>query len=472
MNTTTPAADSTAAFDPAAHAANRIQPWRDDPRYWQHRGRPVLLIGASNEDNLFNHPDLEPDGLAAHLDRMRAVGGNYVRNTMSSRDVGNLWPHARDAGSGLYDLRQFDPGYWQRFADFLDMTAARGIVVQIEVWDRFDYAREPWDDNPFNPKNNVNYTTAESGLPEAIATHPGQRENPFFRTIPELEDNGLLLPYQQALVRKLLDISLPHDHVLYCVSNETNDSEAWSAYWARFIRVEARARGLGVEVTEMWDAHDLRDAMHARTFDHPELYSFVDVSQNSHQRGQAQWDNLQWLRQHLADRPRPINSVKMYGGNHGGGPIEGQHKLWRNILGGTATARYHRPGGGMGLNDVTAAHLKSLSMALEVVDIFAVEPANELLAHHEPDEAYLAAQSGSQYLLYFPHGGAVDVDMRNAAGTFRLRWLEVLTSRWGEQVPVAGGGFVRLATPAMGNLPDSVAANVSAAGPWAAVLVR
>ena len=28
------------------------------------------------------------------------------------------------------------------------------IVVQIELWDRFDFAREPWQDNPFNPKNN------------------------------------------------------------------------------------------------------------------------------------------------------------------------------------------------------------------------------------------------------------------------------------------------------------------------------
>ena len=25
----------------------RIQPWTEDPRYWQYKGRPVLLLGGS-----------------------------------------------------------------------------------------------------------------------------------------------------------------------------------------------------------------------------------------------------------------------------------------------------------------------------------------------------------------------------------------------------------------------------------------
>jgi hypothetical protein len=216
--------------------------------------------------------------------------------------------------------------------------------------------------------------------------------------------------------------------------------------------------------------------MHARTFDHPERYSFVDVAQNSHQRGQAQWDNLQWLRERLADRPRPINSVKMYGGNHGGGPIEGQHKLWRQILGGGATARYHRPGGGIGLNAVTAAHLRSLSLALERVDIFAVEPAGQWLVDAEPDSAYLAARAGSQYLLYMPHGGAAKLDLRGVKGHLRLQWLQVLTARWAEQTTVTGGAVVRLTPPATAGepavMPADVAASVSGNGPWAAVLLR
>ncbi|MEX0744972.1 MAG: hypothetical protein WD118_05170 [Phycisphaeraceae bacterium] len=443
----------------ADRETDRLQPWAEDARYWQYRGQPILLIGASNEDNLFNHPELPPDGLAAHLDRMAAVGGNYVRNTMSSRDDGNVWPFARDPQTGLYDLHQLGDAYWHRFEQFLATTAERGIIVQIEVWDRFDFAREPWQNNPFNPKNNVNYTAAVSGLPERIDTHPGQRENPFFRSIPELEDNALIRPFQKAIVQRMLDISLPHDHVIYCISNETNDSEQWSRYWARFLRSAAERHGVGIEVTEMWDMWDMRHAMHARTFDHPDVYSFVDVSQNSHQQGQMQWDRLQWVRQRVADPPRPVNSVKMYGGHHGGGPDEGQHKLWRNILGGTASARYHRPGGGMGLNDVTTAHLRSLGMVRERVNLFAMAPANELLIDRNDDEAYLAAEPGRQYVAYFPNGGRVTLDFGDGGGrrSYRMQWLDVLSSDWGEPAEATG---------------ERVTLEPPDEGPWAIVLVR
>ncbi len=43
--------------------ADRIQPYPQNPFYWQYKGKPVLLLGGSVEDNLFQIPDLE-----AHLD--------------------------------------------------------------------------------------------------------------------------------------------------------------------------------------------------------------------------------------------------------------------------------------------------------------------------------------------------------------------------------------------------------------------
>ncbi len=441
----------------AEEPSDRIRPYETNPVYWQYQGKPMLLIGASNEDNLFNHPELPPSGLADHLDRLVNAGGNYVRNTMSSRDEGNVWPFHRQE-DGLYDLRQPSREYWQRFTEFLEMTAERNMIVQIEVWDRFDYARQPWQDNPFNPKNNANYTAQQSGLPERIDSHPGSRENPFFHSIPELQNNTAILPFQQAHVQKMLEISLQHSHVLYCISNETNDSEQWSRYWAKFIRQQAQQAGKAIELTEMWDAWDLSSDMHRRTFDHPDLYSFVDLSQNSHQIGQKQWDNLQLARRLVADPPRPVNSVKTYGGNHGGGPVEGQHKLWRNILGGTASSRYHRPGGGIGLNEVTEAHLRSLNMALEHLDIFKAEPNNHLLRERQDDEAYVAAVPGQQYVIYFPNGGDVRLDLKDADAALQVRWLEVLQSRWvGEWEEIAEDDFARLKTPGD--------------GPWVAVLV-
>ena len=52
-------------------------------------------------------------------------------------------------------------------------------------------------------------------------------------------------------------------------------------------------RGRPVCVTEMWDDWNLTAPSHKQTFDHPELYDFVDVSQNNHNKGQKHWDNAQ-----------------------------------------------------------------------------------------------------------------------------------------------------------------------------------
>ena len=53
--------------------------------------------------------------------------------------------------------------------------------------------------------------------------------------------------------------------------------------------------------------------VHGRTLDHPELYDFVEVSQNNHSNGRTHWGNLRAFRGHLDDRPRPLNSIKVYG---------------------------------------------------------------------------------------------------------------------------------------------------------------
>jgi hypothetical protein len=47
-----------------ADGSDSIRPYPRNPSYWQYKGRSVLLLGGSREDNLFNHPD----GLAEHLD--------------------------------------------------------------------------------------------------------------------------------------------------------------------------------------------------------------------------------------------------------------------------------------------------------------------------------------------------------------------------------------------------------------------
>ena len=79
---------------------DRIQPYVRNPFYWQYNKQPVLLLGGSIEDNLFQISYIEE-----HLDLLHSVGGNYVRCTMSSRDEGNTFPFERDPHTGRYGCR-------------------------------------------------------------------------------------------------------------------------------------------------------------------------------------------------------------------------------------------------------------------------------------------------------------------------------------------------------------------------------
>jgi hypothetical protein len=433
----------------AAHDRDRIQPWPTNPRYWQFKGQPVLLLGGSKDDNLFQIPDLKE-----HLDEIRTAGGNYIRNTMSDRkDKGfEVYPFLQQP-DGKYDLDQWNDEYWRRFENMLRWTAERDIVVQIEVWDRFDYSTHNWEPHPYNPKNNVNYTYAQSGFAEHYPSHAGQNKQPFFFTTPKQRNNTLVLKYQQAFVEKMLSFTLRHDHVLYCMDNETSAEEAWGAYWADFIRQHAKQAGQQVCVTEMWDAWDLKADEHKRTFDHPERYDFCDVSQNNQKKGQEHWDNFQWVRARLARQLRPLNTVKTYGADGGrfGNNRDGLERWWRHVIGGAASARFHRPDSGLGLSDPAKASLRAARNLESAIKLWDLEPANHLLSDRAVNEAYLAARPGQAYALYFTDGGSVGLDLKNAPGSFDLRWIEIATGQWAKRESVKGGAVVNVSAPAKGH---------------------
>lgn len=433
-----------------------IQPWGQNPWYWQYRGKPVVLLGGSKDDNLFQIPDLRE-----HLDEIAAVGGNYIRNTMSDRRDGGfeVYPF-RQLPDGRYDLRQWNEEYWQRFENMLRWTQERGIIVQIEVWDRFDYSRQHWDPHPYNPKNNVNYTYEESGFAPAYPDHPNQNRQPFFFTTPRQRNNRVVYQYQEAFVNKMLSYTLQYDHVLYCMDNETSGDPAWSAYWAEYIKRRAAEAGRRVYVTEMWDAWDLKAPQHRNTFDHPELYDFAEVSQNNHNRGQLHWNNFIWARNYLRPKPRPMNAVKTYGADTGrfGSNRDGIERWWRHLVGGAAAVRFHRPPSGIGLSEEAKASIRAARLVESVVKFWEVEADLSLLADREENEAYVAAKPGQAYVVYFPNGGSVRLDLRKHPGQFTIRWVSIEKGEWGPQGKIAGGDWVTLEAPGPSH--------------WAAAIVR
>jgi hypothetical protein len=324
----------------------RIQPSTENPWYWQYRGNPVILLGGSWQDNLFNHPV----GLEEHLDLLQSVGGNYARNVMSHRNVGNVFAYEQGQ-EGYFDLDRFNDEYWQRFDHFLQLTYERDIIVQIEIWDPWDLHADHqslggWSYHPFNPANNINYTSEEADLPTEIDFDPQTEptDHPFWRSVPELDNNQLLLQYQKQFVDKLLMYSLEYPHVIYCMNNETGEEVEWGDFWADFVQMKAEEAGVKVELTDMRRNEDIRSEDHAHIFQQPDRYTFVDISQNNAWSGlgQGHYDNILYVREQISDHPRPVNNNKNYGAARHG-EEESIARMGRIIFAGSASARFHRP---------------------------------------------------------------------------------------------------------------------------------
>ena len=98
-----------------------IKPYSNNNRYWQYKSEPVLLLGGTKDDNLFQIPELRE-----HLDSLKVIGGNYIRNVMSSRKISGfeVQPFVR-LTNDTYDLNQWNVEYWNRFQDLTKQSSMR-----------------------------------------------------------------------------------------------------------------------------------------------------------------------------------------------------------------------------------------------------------------------------------------------------------------------------------------------------------
>ena len=421
---------------------NVIKPYSENPGYWQYRGKPILLIGGTDNDNLFQNKNMK-----THLDSLKDAGGNYIRNTMSDRDMGDEKAFFRNI-DGKYDLSKWNDVYWDKFENLLRLTNERDIIVQIEIWDRFDHSREPWLTDPYNPGNNINYTYEQAKLDSLYPKHPGSNTHPFFFTVPTLNNNALLLQYQKAFADKMLSISLQYGNVLYCIDNETKGAEEWAIFWADYVKCKAGEKE--IYITQMWDDWDVKSEMHKRTINNPDRYSYIDISQNSQTPGHDNWENAQYVFNYISKNPRPVNSTKIYGNDTGKWAAQAKNSehavqtFFRNLIGGFASSRFHRSPGGLGLSHRSINAMKTVREIETIVKFREISPRMDLLTENEKGEAYISAKEGEYYLIYFTDEGNVKLDLSKQKGIYTTRWIDINKAEWIEQKEIKAGILIEL----------------------------
>jgi hypothetical protein len=288
----------------------------------------------------------------------------------------------------------------------------------------------------------------------------------------------LVRSFQDKFVEKLLSVTLRYRNVLYCMDNETHADPAWGRYWMAFIEGNARAQDRNVSTTDMFDDAYRAERSRGLTYQlaHRDEYDYIDVSQaNSRHADEDHWNAVRWIAE-AAKRTNPpylLHMTKVYGSDlaldgkpwSGWKPGDSDNAIeewWRNLVAGVAGVRFHRPTTGIGLSPAAQNCIRATRKIESNVKFWDVAPRLDLLTDREPDEAYVAADPGRAYILYFSKNGGGSVGLkldRYPDATFALRWVNIATGDWGPTATIEGGRTVAL------NRPD-------ASSHWAATLVR
>ncbi len=186
----------------------------ENPHYYLFRGKPTILVTSGEHYGSVLNVDVDYvkylDTLAADgMNLTRTFSGvyceppgafNITRNTLAPVVGKYLAPWTRSGEK--FDLSKFDDAYFKRLKDFVAQAGRRGIVVELVLFCTM-YDDSQWKLSPMNAANNVNSV--------------GKVRNTEVYT---MDKSGGLLPFQEALVRKISTELKDFDNVYYEVCNE------------------------------------------------------------------------------------------------------------------------------------------------------------------------------------------------------------------------------------------------------------
>ena len=420
----------------------RIHP--DNPRYFTDGTRNpdgslkvVYLTGSHTWNNLVDMArDDPPSGFdfEAYLDFLERHHHNFIRlwawdstlwDTRANGRLGKDFVHhvaplpwartgpgqARDA-KPKFDLKKFDPAYFDRLRARVSAAGRRGIHVSVmlfEGWGLMHGNRGraapdgwAWRAHPFHPDNNVNGIDAGTD-PEGIGGQVHSLKNPAVNAI------------QATYIRKVVDTVNEFDNVLYEVINEGGNKE-----W------------------DWWVIDTIRDYQRTKPKQH-----LVGLTGHGAERladmlaSPADWISPGRVDGYGEDPPAwDGKKVSLLDTDHIWGVGGSAAWVWRSFLRGHNPI-FMDPYDGSVLGAPSDPRWEPIRLALGIARGLA-ERVNLAGLQPRPDLAstgYCLANPGLEYLVYQPKPGETfSVEMK--AGKYRYEWINPATTA------AAGTGFM------------------------------
>ena len=222
----------------------------DNPRYFIWRGEPAVLVTSGEHYGALLNLDfdyrryletLEKDG----LNHTRTFSGAYreipssfgiTDNTLAPKPGRFICPWARSDtpgdfdGGNKFDLKRWDPEYFERLRDLMTVARDHGIVVELVLFCPM-YNDELWKACPMNAANNVNgvgtcareevYTLKHAGLLDVqlaltrkLVSELREFDNLYFEVCNEPYFGGVTMEWQHRVIDTIVetekDLEPPH----------------------------------------------------------------------------------------------------------------------------------------------------------------------------------------------------------------------------------------------------------------------
>ena len=412
-------------------------------------GRMVYLTGSHTWSNLQDNGTSDPPpafNYPAYLDFLTAHGHNFFRLyaweqlKWTDEIAADYWfspgvylrtgPGSALDGKPKFDLTQFNQVYFDRVRSRVQDAGARGIYVSIMLFNGWSVttkpgsaSNNPWKGHPFNSANNINGINGDAN---------GDGIGPEIQTLGDPTVTAL----QDAYVRKMIDAVNDLDNVLFEIDNEGDaTSTAWQYHIIQVIRdyEASKPKRHPIGMTAMWpngvDSDLYGSAADwispAGNLDSPPTNdgSKVVISDTDHLCGIC--GNVAWVWRSFT---RGQNPILMDG--YDGAAI------------GVGASDYNAG------NPVWEAIRKSLGYARNFagrMNLAAAVPRGDLAS-----TGYCLAVVGSEYLVFLPSGGSVNVNLGAVTGSRTVEWFNPANGQTTIGSSVPGGRTSKITAPFSG----------------------
>jgi hypothetical protein len=333
-------------------------------------------------------------------------------------------------GKPKFDLRRFNPEYFQRMRERVGKAGRRGVYVSIMLFNGFSIEGKgndggnPWLAHPMNPANNVNGVDGAGVAAHTLA-------------------NPAVTALQEAYVRKVVATVNSFDNVLYEIANEDTGSPAniaWQYHMIRFVKgLEARMpKQHPVGMTSQWP-NGSDAALLASPADWISPGATLLESDGTKVVINDTDHSFFWIGLRKAGQAAQV--AWAWGTFARGGQclfmdpyLDPSHDDGRNAPNGLTPDPYWDP-----LRDAMGA----ARACGQRMDLAAMRPADA-----SASTGFCLANPGKEYLVFEPGSAkSLTIDLADAPGSFSAEWRPAARGTWLAAPKVEGGAVRTLAAP-------------------------